>query len=442
MVLDDFTDSFWDSGVVTAANVTVAVEALAETVESIEVQWTRDYAQEYRLLARNSGSVWTLLEHQTEGTGGVAFTELDQPLLVGSGLELRVEMIRPATGGARYGIKNLAIFGRKVEGVPLTTTANVTGAGNSALFTLAESITPAVVSVVPVRGTTAGGSDVTITGRFFSAQASDLVVSMGPFPCAIKTVASITPDQQQIVCVTSASGILHGGHKYVSVTVKEHGSTVPMENATFWYIDTWGSRTTWGGSAPPTGCGSWVHDKDCTDTVYIPEGQVVLLDQDLPRFYLLLIEGSLIFDRKDITLSASYILLRGGTLQIGTETEPFTHKVLITLYGHPKSMELPTFGAKVIACYECKIDIHGTPQVAWTQLTATANVGDSEITLLDPVQWPVDSRVVIATTDFESPLSSHTELATVAAVLDNGHRVQLKDVRVCPRYSFRCVSSV
>lgn len=91
----------------------------------------------------------------------------------------------------------------------------------------------------------------------------------------------------------------------------------------------------------------------------IPEGQVVLLDRSLPRFYLILIEGTLLFDRTDIEMSASYILLRGGTLQIGTELEPFQQQVKITMYGHPKSIELPTFGSKVIACYKCTMDIHG-----------------------------------------------------------------------------------
>ena len=69
-------------------------------------------------------------------------------------------------------------------------------------------------------------------------------------------------------------------------------------------------------------------------------------------------------------------------------------------------------------------------------LNATAKPGDAEIKLTEPVQWPVDSRIVIATTDFESPMSSHTELATVAGVRDNGRTVQLKDVRVCPRFTF------
>ena len=43
---------------------------------------------------------------------------------------------------------------------------------------------------------------------------------------------------------------------------------------------------------------------------------MVLLDVSLPRFLLILIEGTLIFDRTDIEMSASYILLRSGTLQV------------------------------------------------------------------------------------------------------------------------------
>jgi hypothetical protein len=148
--------------------------------------------------------------------------------------------------------------------------------------------------------------------------------------------------------------------------VQGHGSSLPSTNNTFWYIDTWSARTTWGGRAPPTGCGTWHDDKDCRDSVVIPSGQVVLLDVSLPRFYLILIHGTLIFeDATDLQLSASYILVHKGTLQIGTEQVPHTHQVKIVLYGHPKQVELPTFGSKVIACYRCTLDVHGTPQVSW-----------------------------------------------------------------------------
>ena len=181
-----------------------------------------------------------------------------------------------------------------------------------------------------MRGTTAGGSDVTVTGQFFTSDASLLNVSIGEFQCMVKS-AEIANGEVQIKCVTGASGVLHGGKKHVVVTVKDHGSSAALDDAIFWYVDTWSARTTWGGGVPPTGCGSWVLDKDCTDSVVIPEGQVILLDVNLPRFYLILIEGTLIFDRTNIEMSASYILIRGGTLQIGTEELPFEQQVKITM---------------------------------------------------------------------------------------------------------------
>ncbi|KAJ1475672.1 hypothetical protein T484DRAFT_1827474 [Baffinella frigidus] len=107
----------------------------------------------------------------------------------------------------------------------------------------------------------------------------------------------------------------------------------------------------------------------------------------------------------------------------------------ITLYGHPKSIDLPVFGAKVIACYECTLDIHGAPQVSWTTLAETAMPGATSIKLMQPVEWPVGSKIAIATTDFESPHSSHTEVAQVESITESGTRVNLRDTRVCHEYS-------
>jgi hypothetical protein len=47
-----------------------------------------------------------------------------------------------------------------------------------------------------------------------------------------------------------------------------------------------------------------VLDRTCTETVVIPEGQTVLLDVSPPRLYLILIEGTLVFDRRDLLLQA------------------------------------------------------------------------------------------------------------------------------------------
>jgi hypothetical protein len=454
MAVDEDPDTFWDSGITEMVNLTLTLaSANIKSLQRIDIKWTQDYARTYRVLMSYDHDSWFQVADEQLGDGALDSLALRQdcggqdegslalscnmtaPQSQSHQIHLRIELLRPARGGVRYGIEDIGVRGCSDPIQTVSATGMLNAADSSALFTARTSLTPSVASVVPLRGTTAGGSDVTITGSFFSSVAAEISVSLGPFDCPIKSVTSLSAVEQQIVCVSTASGILHGGRKFVNVTIMGHGSTVPSESATFWYIDTWSARTTWGGMAPPTGCGDWAVDKSCTDTVYIPAGQVVLLDQSLARFYLILIEGSLIFDRTDISLSANYILLRGGTLQIGTEQEPFLHQVHITLYGHPKSMELPTFGSKVIACYECRMDIHGAPQVSWTQLSATAMPGDSEITLQEPVAWPVDSKIVIATTDFESPYSSHSEVATVAALLDNGRRVQLKQIRVCSQYS-------
>ena len=54
-----------------------------------------------------------------------------------------------------------------------------------------------------------------------------------------------------------------------------------------------------------------------------------------PRLHLLLVEGTLVFARRDLHLRATYIMVRGGTLQIGTEAEPFLQQATITMCGPP-----------------------------------------------------------------------------------------------------------
>jgi hypothetical protein len=56
-------------------------------------------------------------------------------------------------------------------------------------------------------------------------------------------------------------------------------------------------------------------------------------------------------------------------------------------------------GAKVLALRNGTVDLHGSPTIrTWTQLGMTAVNGSSTITLLKPVDWPINSEVIIATT--------------------------------------------
>ena len=44
---------------------------------------------------------------------------------------------------------------------------------------------------------------------------------------------------------------------------------------------------------------------------------------------------------------------------MGTEEEPFAHQAIISLYGHPRSLELPVYGTKAVALREGSLDLHG-----------------------------------------------------------------------------------
>jgi hypothetical protein len=62
------------------------------------------------------------------------------------------------------------------------------------------------------------------------------------------------------------------------------------------------------------------------DFVVVPPSQTVLLDVSPPPLLMLLIEGTLVFDRKDLSLDCGYILVLGGALEIGTADDPFLQK--------------------------------------------------------------------------------------------------------------------
>ena len=125
--------------------------------------------------------------------------------------------------------------------------------------------------------------------------------------------------------------------------------------------------------------------------------------------------GKLIFDEKDVELKANVKMITdGGLLQVGTETVPFRHKGVITLYGHPRSKELPIYGTKVLALTNGTLDLHGTEvPLTWTRLATTAAPGAFSITLVDPVEWNVGDEIVIATTgDYRSQKENEKKFIT------------------------------
>ena len=77
-------------------------------------------------------------------------------------------------------------------------------------------------------------------------------------------------------------------------------------------------------------------------------------------------------------------------------------------------------GAKVLGLRDGTVDMHGANVgQTWTRLAATATIGATQITLQQPVGWPVGSQIVIATTG--NYLSQgQTETRTITAISSNG----------------------
>jgi hypothetical protein len=205
--------------------------------------------------------------------------------------------IGPDTSNVAFGIVELLVFGCvQLNGVTSPTKTEPKA------VQLVRSLSPSISGLSPSRGSTAGGGLVNITGSFGTQLESQLSVDFGGLPCLIRFLQSVDAGTQTIGCTPTASGVLNGGLKYVRVVSVLSGASVLSPRFVYNYIDVWSARTTWGGLAPPTGCGDYVVDPSCDESVVIPAGQVVLLDVSPPRLYLILIQGTLIFDRKDLHL--------------------------------------------------------------------------------------------------------------------------------------------
>ncbi|KAF6037339.1 PKHD1L1 [Bugula neritina] len=281
----------------------------------------------------------------------------------------------------------------------------------SAAYTYDSSLGGSIASVSPSRGGTAGGTTLTITGTNLDNPAG-VNVTIDGVACVISS-----NDGSTIECRTDA----HQGSIEADVKVKlgSDGFAVVPENveATFFYVDVWSSVYTWGGGPLP----------EEGDLVEIPQGQTLLLDMDTPVLKVLLIRGKLVFDEKDVELQAENILIvDGGTLQVGTEDEPFQHKGIITMHGHLRSLEMPIYGAKTLGVRNGTLDLHGKPKEPWTVLAQTANAGATEIVLERPVHWEVGDRIAIASTGHRHSQIENEE-REIAAISADGFTLTLTE---------------
>lgn len=163
----------------------------------------------------------------------------------------------------------------------------------------------------------------------------------------------------------------------------------------------------------------------------------LLVDTSTPKLFSVIVDGGSIFfsDEKDMTFDASYFLLNGGQFKAGTPQSPYQHKLTFTLYGGYYDKQLPTVGNKMIACRNCKFNMHGIPRVpTWTDLDATISPGQTTVKLTQAVDWNVGETIAVAASGFNHYESQDRVIASKSA--DN------KTLTVTIPFSFRHFSGI
>ena len=241
--------------------------------------------------------------------------------------------------------------------------------------------TPTVKKITPSLGTTVGGTQIRIEGSGFNT--TDSMVYIDDIECKV-----LARSPNTIQCITGARPTFT--ESKFEVRSQEFGDANTDGNL-FLYIDRWSDSNTWGGEAPPRE----------GDSVYVPKGQILLVDVSPPPLYSVIVEGVIMWeDEKDMTFDAWFIMVREGQLKIGSPEKPHMHNLTVTLYGDRESKMLPGFGNKAIMIHNGQIDIHGKPlDTTWTELELAAVPGDKTITLVKDVpDWKVGDQIIIAPT--------------------------------------------
>jgi hypothetical protein len=169
------------------------------------------------------------------------------------------------------------------------------------MVTYLSNMTSVVSSISPSTASPAGGANITLTGTNFGTNSAVVSVTADGIPCAVQSVSAT-----QIVCTVGARPNLPTVSTFV-VTIGGNFASLTCPN--FTYAFRWSDPLTWGGDIPPID----------GDTVYVPQGMVLLVDQSTPNLFIIIVEGSIIFsDEQDMVIETGGIIVDFGMFTAGT----------------------------------------------------------------------------------------------------------------------------
>ena len=151
----------------------------------------------------------------------------------------------------------------------------------------------------------------------------------------------------------------------------------------------WSDPETWGGKLPTRG-----------EAVTIEAGRTLIIDQDIDVGSLL-VRGTAIVQRRDISIGAEWILVEGtGALVAGSAERPFKQQLHVTLCSSAsdgKGSAHAQLGTKFLAALNGgTIDLHGEARTSWVPLGSSTAPGHDTLRLAQPVDWRPGEHIAIA----------------------------------------------
>ena len=255
-------------------------------------------------------------------------------------------------GSCRVGqveVKGIDVYDSEEEEVSCAPKITIGGQSMEVdgLVTYRASLTPYLTSISPRLGSVLGGDVVSFSGGWNwtgDQGVEDVTIDIDGRSCKVQVFTA-----DVIKCQTSDRPFSSWPDDPDLKVYIEGQGNMANQGHVFRYVQRWSDTQTWGGFAPVEG-----------DAVNIPKGMHLLVDvPSTPVLSFVLVEGSLIFDASAKAFDAGQIIVKHGYMEVGTEDEPFTGQLTISMHGEEFSPHLSIFGNKVIAVHGGNLEMHG-----------------------------------------------------------------------------------